>query len=162
MNVLIVYASWFGHNRSIAKLIAAQLARSGMQVTCVSAGRAGSYDLADYDMVVLGTNTHDGRAHRRLRALCESIPRHQFERQTIALFGTQLAQPAGQRGYSGADELAASLAARGCELALPPLHIQLPGAATFLPWPGLSAADRRQVKEYAAELWEAGVPEPFI
>jgi flavodoxin len=162
MKVLLVYASWFGHNRLIARMIGAELARRGLSVTCTPAGRASRYDLAEYDLLVLGTYTHIGRASRRLRALCAAIPQRRFEHLAVALFGTQVTQPQQPDGYSGVDELAGCLLQRGCELALAPLHIELPARSAASFKQTLDPAAIGRIKEFAADLWEASVPEPMI
>jgi flavodoxin len=161
MKALVVYASWFGHNRSIAKLIAEELSRRGWIVSCVPATRVTPSDVAGYNVLVLGTYTHAGQASHRLRALCESIPRRQFDWLTVALFGTQIAQDK-QPSSGGVDELEACLLGRGCELALAPLRIELPAAAAFRSASELGDADQRRVGEFAADLWEAGVPAPMV
>ena len=162
MKALLVYASWFGHNRSIARMIAAELTRRGLTVTCAQAGRASRYNLAEYDLLVLGTYTHIGRASPRLRALCAAIPQRRFEHLTVALFGTQVTQPQQADGYSGVDELEACLLQRGCELALAPLHIELPARSAIAFRQALDQAALRRIKEFAADLWEASVPAPMI
>jgi flavodoxin len=162
MKVLIVYASWFGHNRAIARLIAAELAQRGLGVTCTPASRVSRFNLAEYDLLVLGTYTHVGRASRRLRALCAAIPQRRLDHLAVALFGTQISQTQQASGSSGVDELEACLLGRGCEPALAPLHIELPvrGAVSFRA--EFDAASLRRIKEFAADLWDAGVPEPLI
>jgi flavodoxin len=162
MKVLLVYASWFGHNRTIARMIAAELTQRGLSVTCTSASRASRYDLAEFDLLVLGTYTHVGRASRRLRALCAAIPQRRFDHLAVALFGTQIAQPQQADGNSGVDELEACLLRRGCEPALAPLHIELPARAAVSFKRGLDPAALRRVKKFAADLWEASVPAPMI
>jgi flavodoxin len=162
MKALIVYSSWFGHNRRIARLIAAELARRNLVVVCAPAARIAADDLDSYDLLVLGTGTHAGRASKRLRALCTAIPLRQFERLEIGLFGARIGGKQPRRQASGVEELKACLAERGCELALPPLVIELQGAAALLPWLGIGAAERAMIAEFAADLWEASVPEPMI
>jgi len=162
MKVLLVYASWFGHNRSIARLIAAELTQRGLGVTCTPVTRVSRYDLSEYDLLVLGTYTHVGRASRRLRALCAAIPLRQFDHMAVAIFGTQIAQPQQADGNSGVDELEVCLLRRGCELALAPLHIELPARAAVSFRQGLDPAALRRIKEFGADLWEASVPAPMI
>ena len=162
MRVLLVYASWFGHNRSIAQVIAAELAQRGLSVTSTPASQISRYDLAEYDLLVLGTYTHVGRASRRLRALCAAIPQRRLDHLSVALYGTHVTQPQPADGYSGVDELAACLLRRGCELALAPLHIELPARAAVSFKPALDPAAIRRIKEFAADLWEAAVPAPMI
>lgn len=162
MKVLIVYTSWFGHNRAIARMIATELARRGFSVTGAPAARVDAEDMAGYDLLVLGTHTHGGRASQRLRALCESIPLRLFDRMEVALFGTQTIETQQQCLPGGVQDLEACLAGRGVELALPPLVVGLRGAAAFLPWLGIGAEERRRVVAFADDLWEASVPEPMI
>ena len=162
MKILLVYASWFGHNRMIARLIADDLTQRGLGVTCTPVTRAAGYDLSEYDLLVLGTYTHSGRASRRLRDLCAGIPQRQFDRLAVALYGTQIRQPQSIDGSSGVDELEGCLLRRGCELALAPLHIELPARAAFSFKQGLDRDAIGRIKEFAADLWEAGVPEPLI
>lgn len=163
MKALIVYASWFGHNRSIARLIAAELAERGVVANCIPISKVSAHDLAEYDLLVLGTYTHVGQASGRMRALCATIPLRLFERVAVALFGTQIVQD-GQHsaGASGVDDLEACLLGRGCELALAPLRIELPADQALLSSKGLCPADLRVVKEFAADLWEASVSAPLI
>ena len=162
MKALIVYTSWFGPNRTVARLIAAELTHAGLVVDCAPATRVSPYDLDGYDLLVLGANTHAGRASERLRSLCAAIPLRQLDRLEIALFGTRNARKGPRRQPCGVDELKPCLAERGCELALPPLVIELQGAAALLPWRGIGATERTMIAEFAADLWEASVPEPMI
>jgi flavodoxin len=163
MKALIVYASWFGHNRLIAQLIAAELAKRNVIADCIPINKVSAHDLADYDLLVLGTYTHVGQASRRMRAFCETIPLPLFDRVAVALFGTQVVQDQPQLGgTSGIDDLEACLLGRGCELALAPLRIGLPVNRAFRTSKRLGPADLRQVEEFAAELWEASVPAPLI
>jgi flavodoxin len=162
MKVLIVYASWFGHNRAIAQQIAAELTQRGLGVTCTPVSRVSRFNLAEYDLLVLGTYTHAGRASRRLRALCAAIPQRRFDHLAVALFGTQISQPQQAAGSSGVDDLEACLLQRGCEPALAPLHIELSAGAAFSWRHRLEQAALRRVSEFAADLWDAGVPEPLI
>lgn len=162
MKALIVYTSWFGYNRTVARRIAAELARRNLVAVCAPAGRIAPDDLDGYDLLVLGTGTHAGRASKRLRSLCAAIPLRQLDRLEIALFGTRSAGKQPQRQPCGVNELKACLAERGCDLALPPLVIELPHVAALLPRLGIGATERAMIAEFAADLWEASVPEPMI
>jgi flavodoxin len=162
MKALIVYASWFGHNRSIARQIAAELADRDVIAASIPVTKVSAHDLADYDLLVLGTYTHAGQASRRMRALCETIPQRLFDRLAVAVFGTHVGQNQQPGGTSGVDDLEASLLARGCDLALAPLRIELPANRAFRSSKALGPADLRRVKEFAADLWEASVPAPLI
>jgi flavodoxin len=158
MKALLVYASWFGHNRAIAEALADELTRLGANVDCVRAGEVAPPDLAGYDLLILGTYTHAGCASQQLHTLCQTIPLPIFERLAVALFGTQIADG----GTSGVDELEACLVGRGCELALAPLRFELPADQAMFSWKGLGPTDRRRIKEFAADVWEASVPAPLV
>jgi flavodoxin len=160
MKALIVYSSWLGHNRAIARLLAGELSRRGLDVACAPAQHVRPSDLADYDLLVLGTYTHKGHTSRRLRALCRAIPLRQLERMEVAVFGTHMAWP--EPHPAGVDELTACLAERGCELAAAPLRIELPSRAAYRPARGWTAAEGTRVVAFADELWEATVPEPIL
>lgn len=162
MKALIVYGSWFGHNRAIAQALAAELTNRGMTVVSLPDSRVTAVDVGEYDLLVLGTYTHGGKASPRLRELCETIPLHQFERMAVALFGTQMESTQQEAMPGGVDELHTCLAERHCELAAEPLRFTLPGANAFLPLPRIGADERRQIAEFAAELWEASVPAPLV
>ena len=162
MKALIVYASWFGHNRVIARQISAELADHDVIVDCIPITKVAAHDLAAYDLLVLGTYTHVGRASRRMRRLCETTPLHLFNRLAVALFGTHMAQSQRPGGPSGVGDLETCLRERGCELVLAPLRIELPADRTFRSSKALGPADLGRVKEFAADLWEASVPAPLI
>ncbi|HEU5103351.1 MAG TPA: flavodoxin domain-containing protein [Roseiflexaceae bacterium] len=163
MRALIVYASWFGHNRTIARLIAAELAERDVIADCIPISKVSAHDLAEYDLLVLGTYTHLGRASGRMRAFCEAIPLRLLDRVTVALFGTQVVQDQPHLGgTSGVDDLESRLLSRGCELALAPLRIELPADRALLSSKELGPADLRVVKEFAADLWEVSVAAPLI
>jgi flavodoxin len=162
MKALIVYASWFGHNRSIARQIAAELAERDVIAATIPITKVSAHDLSEYDLLVLGTYTHAGRASRRMRALCETIPQRLFDHLAVALFGTHIVQNQQPGSPSGVDDLEACLLERGCDLALAPLRIELPADRAFRSSKAVGAADLRRVKEFAADLWEASVPAPMI
>jgi menaquinone-dependent protoporphyrinogen IX oxidase len=161
MKALIAYASWFGHNRAIAKALAQELANQRVAVICAPVSKITVEDVVGLDLLVLGTYTHAGHANRRLRRLCDAIPRRRLEHMDIAIFGTQIdeLQQAGKPG--GVDDLEAHLEERGVDVIAPPLRIGLRGTAAFLPWQGLGEAERRQIRAFSRELLEACVPEPL-
>jgi flavodoxin len=162
MKALIVYASWFGHNRLIARQITAELADRNVIADCIPVTKVSAHDLAEYDLLVLGTYTHARRTSRRMRALCKTIPQRLFDRLAVALFGTHIVQNQQPGGTTGVDDLEACLLGRGCDFALAPLRIELPADRAFRSSKALGPADLRRVKEFAADLWEASVPAPLI
>jgi flavodoxin len=161
MKALIVYASWLGHTHAIAEALATDLVRQGIAATCVPVAKVVLEDVANYDLLVLGSFTPNGHASLRLRALCQSLPLRFFDRVHVAIFGTQMAEAQQHGGASGAQELMEVLAGRGVEVALPPLIIELPNMSAFRPIDSISADTQRRIKAFADELWEACVPAPF-
>jgi hypothetical protein len=161
MRILIAYASWFGHNRTIAKALAKELDRQGATVICAPASRIRVEEVVGLDLLVLGTYTHAGHANQRLLQLCDSIPHRRLEHIAVGVFGTQIAELLQANRPGGADELVAHLEARDFDVIIPPLRIGLQGAATVLPWKGIGAKERGQIRVFAQDLLEASVPAPL-
>ncbi|MBK9943270.1 MAG: hypothetical protein IPP13_16810 [Kouleothrix sp.] len=161
MKAMIIYASWFGHNRTIAHLLADTLRSRGMHVACAAAGSINPGELTGYDLLVLGTYTHHGRASHALRDLCAQIPQRQLQKLEIALYGTQTELFA-RRHPGGVDDLELCLANRGCDLVVPPLRLRLAGTTGFQPRQVLEPDECAQIEAFAAELWEASVLAPLI
>lgn len=162
MKSLIVYSSWFGHNRVIAGLLAGELRRHGVVVSCKSVRSVLPSELGAYDLLVLGSYTRHGRASHRLRALIEQIAPRQLQRLGVAVFGTQVVDSPSYHHPGSVDDLEACLAARGCDLAVPPLRIGLRGVARFAPWLGIGSGVRAAIRAFAVDVWDASVPTPLI
>ncbi|HWQ11856.1 MAG TPA: flavodoxin domain-containing protein [Roseiflexaceae bacterium] len=153
MKALIVYASWFGHNRTLARGLAAALARRRITAVCAPVSRITTSDIIGYDIVVFGTYTHAHHASGNIRRLCESIPLRRMARMAIGVFGT------GRPGHrpDGVDDLVGCIERRGCTLAAPPLRLSLT-APDFLPWSRFTEDVRRSIESFAEALVEAAVP----
>jgi menaquinone-dependent protoporphyrinogen IX oxidase len=162
MKAVIAYASWFGHNQAIAKALARELSSHGVAVTCAPVSAIKVDDLADLDLLVLGTYTHAGHANGRLIRLCDAIPRRRLEHMAVAIFGAQRAEDLRIDEPGGVDDLVRHLEARGFEIAVPPLRIGLQGAAALLPGYTIEGEDYLLVKKFARDLLEACVPAPFV
>jgi flavodoxin len=154
MKALIVYASWFGHNRTIARALADEFARRRITVVCAPVSRITTSDIIGYDVVVFGSYSHANHASGQLCRLCESIPQRRLRRMAIGVFGT--CRPGDEAG--GVDDLAACIEGRGCALAVPPLRLEL-SAPDFLPWSRHSSDTHRQIEQLAERLLEAAVPQ---
>ncbi|MEN9934456.1 MAG: hypothetical protein RLZZ387_1035 [Chloroflexota bacterium] len=150
MKALIVYASWFGHNRTVARALADELAQRRITVVCAPVSRITTSDIIGYDIVVFGTYTHVHHASGQLRRLCESIPLQRLRRMAIGVFGT--GRPGDRPG--GVDDLAACIEGRGCELVSSPMRLEL-SAPDFLPWARFEQDTRRCVESFAADLVDA-------
>jgi hypothetical protein len=161
MKALITYASWLGHNQVIAKALARELSNDGVAVMCAPASAVTVDDIADMDMLVLGTYTHGGHANGRLLRLCDALPRQRLDHMAIAVFGTQMVVTLEANMPGGVDDLVAHLVARGIDLALPPLRIGLPGATAFLPQWAIEEMERSLIQDFARDMLEACVPAPL-
>ncbi|GAB4191859.1 MAG: hypothetical protein OHK0022_05730 [Roseiflexaceae bacterium] len=162
MKALIVYASWFGHNRTIARALAAEMSRMGFFVACAPIGRVKPAETMGFDLVVLGTYTHGTHASRRMRAFCDAIPQHRLDRLSIAVFGTQTASRRANGEPCGVDELLHRLAERHAEPVIAPMRIVLRDHEEWHLTSRIGPQDQRDIQNFAAELWEAVVPEPVV
>jgi hypothetical protein len=130
-------------------------------VVCAPVSTVKIEEIADVDLLVLGTYTHGGHTNQRLLRLCDTLPRHQFERTAVAVFGTQMTETLEANQPGGVDDLAAHLEARGFDIAVPPLRFGLPGAAAFLPNRGIEEHEAETIRGFARDLLEACVSAPF-
>ncbi len=147
MRVLIVYASWFGHNREVARIIADRLAPYASHVICAPVTSVTASDTIGCDLLVLGSFTHAHHASWRVRHLVETIPERRLKRMAIAVFGTQTVD----ERPGGIDDLVAVLAKRGARLVAPPLRVILP-APDFVPWSKVTSAERTKIDAFAQTL----------
>ena len=157
MRALIVYTSWFGHTRLMARALAEELEAHGITVVSTPADKIDPGEISGYAIMLLGTHNHTGHAPRQLRALCEAVPYRRLCRMAIGVFGTK--DRPDQMG--GIEEVANCLNERGCPLALPPLWIERTGSAMVLPEQQISDAERNEVRKFAAELAEICLPVQF-
>ncbi len=147
MRVLIVYASWFGHNREVARIIADRLSPYASHVVCAPVTSVTASDTIGCDLLVLGSFTHAHHASWRMRHLVETIPERRLRRIAIAVFGTQTVE----ERPSGIDDLINVLAERGVRLVVPPLRVILP-APDFVPWSKVTSAERAKIDAFAQAL----------
>ncbi|MFQ3631744.1 flavodoxin family protein [Roseiflexus sp.] len=147
MRVLIVYASWFGHNREVARIIADRLSPYASHVVCAPVTSVTASDTIGCDLLVLGSFTHAHHASWRMRHLVETIPERRLRRIAIAVFGTQTID----ERPSGIDDLVSALAERGVRLVVPPLRVIL-SAPDFVPWSKITSAERAKIDAFAQAL----------
>ena len=161
MKALLTYASWFGHTQAIAKALARELANYGVAVISAPVSAITVDDVADMDLLVLGTYSHAGHANGRLLRLCDEIPRQRLDQMAVAVFGTQNVAALEADEPGGVDDLVAHLEARGFDIVLPPLRIGLPGAAAFLSQQAIKEVEHSLIQAFARDLLEACVPAPL-
>lgn len=154
MKALVVYASWFGYNRAIAKAITDDLSQRGITVACAPISKVEPSEVAGFDVLILGTYTHLGHASKRIRDFCDAIPQRRLNRVTVAVFGTQL-EDAHQRGEpGGVDDLLNCLAARGCQVVTTPLRCIIPQYAALRRWSQFTPQEISQIQMFTDELYE--------
>ncbi|MGB9752150.1 MAG: hypothetical protein C0183_09920 [Roseiflexus castenholzii] len=147
MRVLMVYASWFGHNREVARIIADRLSPYASHVICAPVTSVTASDTIGCDLLVLGSFTHAHHASWRMRHLVATIPERRLTRMAIAVFGTQTVD----ERPSGIDDLVNALAERGARLVVPPLRVILP-APDFVPWSKITSAERAKIDAFVQAL----------
>jgi flavorubredoxin len=154
MRALILYTSWFGQTRLIARALSEELKAHGITVVVASVAQFEPREVSGFAMMLLGTHTHTGQASRQLRDLCQAIPHHRLRRMAIGLFGTSSRpnQPESLR------DLAHCLAERGCPPALPPLQIKRNSSDVEVGAPELTEAEMYELRAYVAELVEMCQP----
>src|SRR5689334_19622343 len=140
MKTLIVYSSWFGQSRGIARALAPELARRHFSVSGAPLARVRPSDIRQYELLVLGVDAYSKRASRHMRDFCEAIPLRLFDHVTVALFGMQRRT---KQDDHGVHALESCLAERGIELAVAPLTVELHGLQVFLPWRRIGPSTRR-------------------
>jgi menaquinone-dependent protoporphyrinogen IX oxidase len=122
MRTLIVYASWFGHNREIARLIADQISSCASHVICAPVVAVTAGDTIGCDLLVLGSFTHAYHASWRIRHLVRTIPEHRLRCMAVAVFGTQTMD----ERPSGVNELVNMLTKCCVRPIVPSLRVILP------------------------------------
>jgi len=89
MNVLILYASLYGNTRELALEMAKTL-ESGHKVKVVLAKDAKFADLENIELLVVGSPTHGGQAHKELKDFLDNIPHGSLKQLKAAAFDTRL------------------------------------------------------------------------
>lgn len=88
MNALIVYFSKFGHTQRIAEAMAQALDAGNGSVRLISSEELGTADLAEADLVVMGSPTHNMNLPKPVRPALETLPRRCLRGKRVATFDT--------------------------------------------------------------------------
>lgn len=118
MNTLIMYDSTFGNTEQIARAIADTLREHGT-VRLFRASKAGSLDLKEADLLVIGGPTQRHGLSPALRAFLERLPRRTLRGLSAATFDTRYHMSAWKSG-SAAPRIASRLKRTGASLVVPP------------------------------------------
>lgn len=87
MNVLVVYFSKFGNTRKVAETIGESLSAAG-SVRVISSDQLTASDLADADLVVMGSPTHRMNLPEAVRPVFDGLPRRVLRGTPVAAFDT--------------------------------------------------------------------------
>ncbi|MBU6334772.1 MAG: flavodoxin domain-containing protein [Chloroflexi bacterium] len=147
MRAMVIYASWFGHNRAIAQQIAAQLEAHGVTTVCAPVSEIAPAELLGCDLLVLGSYTHGHHASRPLHDLLAATPPVRLQRAVVGVFGVR--SPDGEA--DGIDELTLHLEQLGVAAAVRPLRINLP-SPDYLPHVWFDADVERRTTQFADGL----------
>jgi flavodoxin len=89
MNSLVIYFSKFGNTRSIAEAIAERLSQHG-GARAANLHEFIASDLADADLVVMGSPTHFQNLPKEVRPVLEALPKRALAGKAVAAFDTSV------------------------------------------------------------------------
>jgi len=118
MRTLIIYYSLFGNTEQIARTIADVLKEAG-PVQMTSPAEARDSDLAETDLLVVGSPTHNHGLPTELAPFLDSIVRGSLSGLRATAFDTRNHQAKWLTG-SAASKIAHQLRRAGCDIVLPP------------------------------------------
>ena len=117
MNVLVLFDTQFGNTEKVARAIA-EASLPAVAVRVQSARQAGSLDLEQVDLLIVGGPTQRQRMSARLEALLKTIPRRSLKGVEAAAFDTRYHMSALLTG-SAAARIERLLKKTGAHLILP-------------------------------------------
>jgi flavodoxin len=119
MNALVVYFSKFGNTREVAEAIAATLGASGT-TRSIPLDELVVSDLAEVDLVVMGSPTHRMNLPEEVRPLLAALPRRTLHRRPVAAFDTSYKMSAWLARFTAARKLDKRLRKLGGKRLVPP------------------------------------------
>lgn len=117
MNTLVIYDSRFGNTEQIARAIADKLKDHGL-VIVVPASEAGSFELKEADLVIIGGPTQQHGVSPAMRVFLEGMSHRSLYGLGVAAFDTRYHMAAWKSG-SAASKIASRLKRAGATLVLP-------------------------------------------
>jgi flavodoxin len=119
MNVLVVYFSKFGNTREVAETIAETLQGAG-PARVISSEQLSASDLADADLVVMGSPTHRMNLPEAVRPVFDALPRRVLRDKRVAAFDTSYKMSRWLAHFTAARKLARKLRKLGGKQVVPP------------------------------------------
>ena len=86
MKAVVIYDSVYGNTEKIAQAIGAGLAGDAK---VVRVGDVNASDLQAFDLLIVGSPVHGGRATPAIDALLQQLPAHSLEGKRVAAFDTR-------------------------------------------------------------------------
>lgn len=86
MKALVIYDSLYGNTEKIAQAIGDALAG---EVTVVRVGDVNASELRSFDLLIVGSPVHGGRATPAIDAFLKQLPAHSLEGKSVAAFDTR-------------------------------------------------------------------------
>lgn len=108
MNVLVVFFSKFGNTRKVAETIGESLGAAG-SVRVISSEQLTASDLADADLVVMGSPTHRMNLPEAVRPVFDGLPRRVLRGTPVAAFDTSYKMSRWLAHFTAARKLAKKL-----------------------------------------------------
>jgi flavodoxin len=123
-NALVVFDSWYGNTRLVAEEIARGISSSGRVTTTVTSVQELSPPrLRNYDIIVIGSPSHQGAATRPVKQLLHALALDRLDSKTVSLFDTRLARRSGGATLRMKETL---------NREDPSLHLACPGISVFV------------------------------
>lgn len=119
MNVLVVYFSKFGNTRKVAETIAQTLGAAG-SARVISSEQLCASDLADAELVVMGSPTHRMNLPEAVRPVFDGLPRRVLRGTHVAAFDTSYKMSRWLAHFTAARKLAKKLRKLGGKQVVPP------------------------------------------
>jgi flavodoxin I len=125
MKVVVIYDSVYGNTEKIAQAIGAGLAGDAK---VVRVGDVSASELRTFDLLIVGSPVHGGRATPAIEALLQQLPAHSLEGKRVAAFDTRFESEEQGIGLRilmsviryAAERIAKELAKKGGRLAAEP------------------------------------------
>jgi len=89
MKALILYASWTGNTKIVAKSIAAGLRKKGIEVKVKNIKKATLKEIEFCNILVIGSATHGGKALFSVKSFFEKIPKGALKGKRGVSFAVQ-------------------------------------------------------------------------
>lgn len=86
MKTLVIYDSVYGNTQKIAQVIGDNLTG---EVKVAPVGSMNASDLQSFDLIIVGSPVHGGRATPTIDAFLKQLPPHSLEGKSVAAFDTR-------------------------------------------------------------------------